>query len=817
MLTNYIKIAWRNLVRNRLFSAINIVGLALGLATCLLILVYVLHELSYDRFNDKADRTVRVFFRGSVQGNQMNEPHVMPPVAQALHSEFPEVEEATRLRMGGSPLISYQDKTFKESAFTFADSNFFQVFSIPFLKGDAKTALLQPNTVVVTQKFAHKYFGSDDPIGKIITLKTENNAYKITGLVDKIPSNSHFDFDLFASMASLPEAKSSSWLQSEFFTYIVLPKGYDYKQLEVKLPQIIEKYMGPQLPQAMGMSLAQFHQKGNELSLLLQPLTDIHLHSTFSYDLKPLGNIRYVYLFGAIALFMLLIACINFMNLSTASATKRAREVGVRKVMGSSQPALIGQFMIESLLLTTVALALSTSIVRLVLPTFRAFVGQELPLDFLGDYWLWGGLCGIGLLTGVVAGSYPAFFLSSFKPVVVLKGGPAFRGGPSGWLPMGKGAGLRSSLVVFQFVISITLIVATTVVYQQLMYMQHKPLGYDNDQVIVLPQTWQLGSKEALLRDQLRQDPRIVNVSLSGFLPAGQSYGNNFFVSPDNNQAQIVKSLRYDVDENYIPTLGMKLQLGRNFSRDFSTDSSAIIVNEAAARSFGWGNNALKHTLKHILSNSKDTQKTYQVVGVVKDFHFRPLHERITPLVMVLGNNAGTLIVKAKTPDMAGLLASMEQKWKTLMPNEPFVYSFLGERYQNSYATELKTGQILGFFSGLTILVACLGLFGLVSFTTEQRTKEIGVRKVLGASITSIVGLLSKDFLKLVTIAIVLASPVAWWTMNRWLQDFAYKIDIDWWMLALAGALAVGIALLTVSFQSIRAALMNPVKSLRSE
>jgi putative ABC transport system permease protein len=811
MLQNYFKIAWRNLARNKAFSAINIVGLAIGLATCLLISLFVLDELSYDRFNEKADRIVRVIFRGSIQGEKMNEAHVMPPTAQTLKADYPEVQEATRLRRGGMPFIVYGDKTFRESEVAFADSNFFQVFTLPFVKGDPKTALIQPNTVVVTQEVAHKYFGDEDPIGKVLTVKSWNTPYTVTGVIDKLPVNAHFHFDMFASMASFPDAKQPSWMTSEFFTYLVLPKGYDYKQLEAKLPQVVEKYMGPQLQKAFGMSFAQFRKKGNDLGLFLQPLTTIHLHSELNGELDANGDIRYVYIFGAVALFILLIACINFMNLSTAGASKRGREVGIRKVMGSMKLELMGQFLLESSILTAVALLLGVGLVYLVLPAFNELAGKTLNLQLLANPWLLPSLLLFGLFVSVLAGSYPAFFLSSFKPVSVLKGGNSLDRFTSGK----KSFGLRSSLIVFQFFISIALTIGTIIVYQQLAYIQNKKLGYNKDQVIVLPEAWMLGDKSEVFRNQLLQDPRVVNVSTSGYLPAGPSYNNNFTIYPESNETELIKTLRYDVDYNYISTLGMQLVAGRNFSKDYGTDSSGAILNETTAKVLGWGNKALGHTVTNSDNQGKKTQ--LRVIGIVKDFHFKSLHERISPLVMVLSKNAGTIIVKAKTKDITGLLAAMKKNWDGFKVEGPFAYSFLDERFNATYRAEQKIGEILGIFAGLTIFVACLGLFGLATFTAEQRTKEIGVRKVLGASVTSIVALLSKDFLKLVAIAIVIAVPVAWYTMNNWLQGFAYKIDISWWMFALAGVLAVAIALLTVSYQSVKAALMNPVKSLRSE
>ena len=806
MLKSYFKIAWRNLLRNRVFSAINIVGLAFGLASCMLITLYVWDELSFDRYNEKAAQIVRVVFRGTMQGGKINEAHVMPPTAQTLKADYPEVLEATRLRQAGAPTVLINDDQFTGDNMAFVDSNFFQVFTLPLVKGSEKTALNEPNSIILSKKIAEKYFGKQDPIGKSVRFKGSKTAFTITGMIEKVPENSHFHYDIFASMSSFEESKSPSWMISEFFTYLVLQKGFDYKKLEAKLPQTVNKYMGPQLKKAMGVSMDEFRKSGNDVGLYLQPLTDIHLHSDFGYELGNNGDIKYVYIFSAVGIIMLVIACINFMNLSTASASKRAREVGVRKVMGSAKRELVLQFLLESTLIFGLALILAFIFGIFTLPLFNELSGKNLTLEFNQIFKLLPQLLAFGLLVGILAGSYPAFVLSSFKPIAVLKGKiNTERGGVS----------LRSGLVVVQFFISITLIIGTTVVYQQLKYIQNKKLGYNKDQVLVLPDAWALGQNQNAFKQELFRDDHVINISSSSYLPAGPSYNNNYMVYPDDKNTQLVKTLRYDIDANYIATLGMEMKAGRNFSKEFGNDSSGVIINETAAAMLGWENDALDKTITN--TNNEGNKGTFRVIGVVKDFHFKSLHEKITPLVMVLGKDTGTMIIKIRSNDVKGMLARMETEWKAFKPEVPFSYSFLDERFNSTYKAEQKTGQILGIFAGLTIFVACLGLFGLATFTAQQRTKEIGVRKVLGASIGSIVALLSGEFLRLVAIALVIASPVAWYMMTEWLQSFEYKISIDWWIFALAGFLAVAVALLTVSYQSIKAALIDPVKSIKME
>ena len=806
MFTTYFKIAIRCLGKNKAFSAINILGLSIGMAVCFIILLFVQDELSYDQFNVKADNIYRIEFKANINGGKINESNVMPPVARALQNDYPEVKEVTRLRTLGNPRVLIDGKQFSDASMVFVDSNFFSVFTIAFLQGNAKTALLHPHSMVISKALAHTYFGNENPLGKLISFSKRDNSppFTVTGVFDKIPSNSHFHFDMFGSMVTDPEERSNSWMTSNYFTYAVLRDGYDHKKLEAKLPGMVEKYMGPQIQQSMGVTLTQFRTKGNELGFALQPVTAIHLYGDSVSEFEPGGDIRYVYIFSIIALFMLLIACINFINLSTAGAAKRAKEVGVRKVMGSRKQDLVKQFLLESLLITIMSLCISAILVKLALPVFNDLSGKNLSFGFQLKPMI--ALAALGLLVSLLAGMYPAFFLSSFKPIATLKGKLTAQTNTYN---------LRSGLIVFQFFIAICLITGTIVVYEQMKFIQTTKLGYDKEQLLVLNNSWALGNKERVYRDQLLNDPRIENVTISGYKPVGPSNNNNALAYPEGQENQLMNTLEYQIDEQYIPTLGMQLITGRNFSPAMPTDSQAMIINETAARAFGWKDNAVGK--KIVRENSvRGHNASYTVIGVVKDFHFKSLHEAITPLLMVLHPETG-LILKVKTKDITGLLTSLKQQWATFHTEEPFSYSFMDELYNKTYTAEQKTGSILNIFAVLTIFVACLGLFGLATYTAEQRAKEIGIRKVLGASVTQVTSMLSKQFIKLVCIACIIAFPLSYWIMHQWLLDFAYRVNLSAWMFIAAGCIAILIALCTVSVQAIKAALANPVQSLRAE
>jgi putative ABC transport system permease protein len=805
MLRNYLKIAWRNLMLRKAYTAINILGLAIGLASCLLIVLFIQHELSYDNYHTKAKRMYRMTINGMLAGKGITATYASAPAGPALIREIPGIETATRMVSRGTFIVKKGTESFKEERVIFADSNFFNVFSIPLLKGNPKTILREPKTLVITQTIANKYFGDADPIGKTLTFG-EKDIYRITGLCEDIPSNTHFHYDMFASITG--EKLGEKWLSSGALTYVVLREGYSAENLNAAMPAIVDKYIGPEIKEFIGISHAEFKKRGDKIEFVFQPIADIHLKSHIDGEIEANSDIKYVYIFAAIALFILMIACINFMNLSTAGSANRAKEVGIRKVLGSVQGQLIGQFLSESVLVTFMALGVALIIVAVALPYFNQLSGKAFEVSVLVKGMMLPAILLACLFIGLLAGSYPAFFLSAFKPVSVLKG-KISAGFKSSWL--------RSTLVTTQFVVSIGMIIGTIVVYRQLNFIQNKKVGFDKDQVLVLHDTYMLGQKLNTFKEEIKQLSQVANATMAGYIPAGASNngGDGFELANGADHPVTYRDKTYNIDDDYLPTLGISLVAGRNFSRNVRSDTAAVLINEAAAKEFGF-KNPIGQQLRTIGNGEPMSKRTYTVIGVVKDFHFESIHNRIAPLVMYYGADTYQMAIRVRTSDIPGLLDVLEQKWKGQTDN-PFSYSFLNERFNKTYLLEQRTGQLFSIFATLTIIISCLGLFGLAMFTAQQRTKEIGVRKVLGASVMSVVVLLSKDFVKLILIAILIVTPIAWFVMSQWLQDFAYRVEISWWIFAVAGILAIIVALLTVSFQSIKAALMNPVKSLRSE
>jgi len=808
MFTNYLKIAWRTLRKQRGLTFINIVGLATGLTCCMLIMLYVLDELSYDRYNQKADRIYRVQTDVKFGGNDMHFATSPDPIGPTLKKDYPQVEQFVRLHERGTWLVKRTGETtnLREDHIIFADSTLFDVFTLPLVAGNSKRALAEPNTVVISESAAKRHFGSQNPMGQTLVFNNDK-AYKVSGVMRDMPKNAHFHSDFFLTMLN-DEYTWGQWLSNNHHTYILLKPGSNPALFTQYFDTIIRKYIGPKVQESMGASMEQFRKAGNTLAYWLIPLTDIHLRSKQQIELSPNGDMQYVYIFSAVALFILLIACINFMNLATARSSNRAREVGVRKVMGSKRQQLIGQFMTESVLTTVLAMLLALLLVAVALPGFNAIATKKLSIIQLVSPYYLPFLVALPIVVGLLAGIYPAFFLSSFEPISVLKGkiNASFRS-----------SGLRSGLVVFQFAMSVVLIIGTLIVYRQITYIQTKNVGFNRNQVVTVNDVYAIGKQAETFRQEVLRLPGVVSGSVSGYLPTPSNRSDTPFWAEgqtDMNKGAVMQN--WGVDYDYLNTLGMTVVQGRNFSRDFGSDLSGIILNEAAVKVLGFKNPVGQRIFRFNDEQGKSRQ-AFTVVGVVKNFHFESLRRDIGALSMILSPNSGAASFRIGSGNLPVLMKQIEAKWKQVAPGQPFSYQFMDDSFDEMYRAEQRVGTIALTFAGLAILIACLGLFGLAAFMAEQRTKEIGVRKVLGASVGSIVTLLSKDFLKLVLVAIIIASPLAWYAMNNWLQDFAYRIDIEWWYFALAGLLAVGIALLTVSFQSIRAALMNPVKSLRSE
>ncbi|WP_221394022.1 ABC transporter permease [Dyadobacter sp. NIV53] len=800
MLRNYLKIAFRNLLKHKAFSFINIAGVAIGLACFLLLALYVKDELSYDRYNANADRIYRLSrdFLSKDGTTSLRLGHAAPPFGPLIKQDFPEVEQVVRLLQKGA-LVKYGESVFNEENMFAAEQNLFKVFSFDLLSGNPDKALENPFSIMFSKPMAEKYFGKENPIGKTVRLDNQLD-YTVTGVFEPLPSQSHFHPSFLVSFSTLndprvygAEGLRTNWGNNSFSTFLLLPKNYDPQKLVKAFPAFQNRHVDP---------------KASTWSVLnLMKLTDIHLHSHLDSEIEANGDIQYVYLFSAIAIFILIIACINYMNLATAKSATRAKEVGMRKVIGAVRSQLINQFLSESILLVLVSVLLAILIVVLCLPALNNFTQKQLSFNALLDPVFIAILVSITLFTGVIAGSYPAFFMTSFQPISVLKGKIASA------LKNGK---LRQSLVVAQFAIAVVLIISTAVVYNQMRYIKNYKLGYSKDQVVILSVPDDSATNFESIRQRFKENSNIKDVGRSSRIPSGRLLDSwEAYVMKGDTMAPTdinIKSLA--VDEDFIPAYQIEMAAGRNFSREFSTDkTSGFVLNETAVKQLGWKNPA-----DAIGNRFGYGEIRGQIIGVTKDYHFESLHQKVAPIAMFnQPGRLGRVSIHISGGNIKQAVAHIESVWNSQFPQTPFQYEFLDQRFGKLYAREETQQMLFGIFAGIAIFISCLGLLGLSMFMAELRTKEIGVRKVLGASVGSIVTLLSQDFLKLVLIAIVIASPIAWYGMHNWLQDFAYHTEINWWVFALAGVISIGIALFTVSFQSIKAALMNPVKSLRSE
>jgi putative ABC transport system permease protein len=806
MIGNYLKIALRNLGKYKFISFINLFGLTVGLTCCLLILTYIINELSYDRYNRNAENIYRVTRSWNDASGEKNL-HlgtIAPPFAALLKTDFPDIKNITVLLQTGTTTLKYEDKTFNERDGFFADEQLFDVFDVKVLRGNPDKALSDPYNIMLTEEIAKKYFGNADPVNKVIRADNQFQL-KVTGIFKDFPANAHLHPKFLVSFNTLRDSLvygernlRTNFSNNSFFTYLLLPAHYPAEKLETQFPAFIDRHM------PIGPSGGQ---QSKSTALALQKLTDIHLRSHLDSEAEENGDIKRVYIFAAIALFILLIACINYMNLSTARSALRAREIGVRKVVGAQKKELVAQFLSESVLICWIAISLSLIFTWLALPWLNRISGQQLSIPLLFQWQVLIPLFISPFVVGILSGIYPALFMSSFKPVLVLKG--LVRTG-------GANISFRKVLVVVQFSISIILIISTVIVFNQLNYMQKKSLGYDRNHLVTLAYNNALDSEFESFRNDLLQTTGIKEIGRSSRIPTGRLLDTRDAYSLSGDSMKPVNAaIKYVTTDHYfIPAYNIKMAAGRNFSKHFISDTSAFILNEAAVVSLGW-----KNAQEALGKPFRYGSTTGSIIGVTRDIHFESLHEKIIPLVFVLppGPFYSRMSVKLEGRNLKSAIAALEKTWKKYIPETPFEYNFLDENFNRLYQAEQRQGTIFTIFACIAIFIACLGLFGLSAFTITQRIKEIGIRKVLGASVRSIVSLLSKDFLKLVVIAAVIAFPLAWVMMRQWLEDFAYRTNIPWWAFLVAGFIAAVIAFTTISLQAIKAALANPVKNLRTE
>ena len=817
MLKNYITITLRNIKKYKLYSFINIAGLALGLACALIIILWVNDELSYDKFFKNSPVIYRANWDFKWNNNEGIGPGTPPPLAKSLLSDIPEVSAATRVYKVSKNTVRYGDKFFSENGIIGVDTNFFDFFEYKFIAGNPKTALIEPNSVILTQNTAKKYFGDESPVGKLITIgenshfyrnMSYDNTFKVTGVIQNPPHNSHIQFDIMTSISSYPQVAffDWSWIWMQVVTYVKINNPANVAVVESKVPAMVKKY-APSAFKRVGFSYDELIKSGGRWNFVFQPLDDIYLGSPNTGNLLgPIGNKKYVYAFSLIAIFVLFIACINFMNLTTARSETRSREIGIRKVLGSSRKLLSGQFLTESLVFSLFAMLLAVFIVELMLPSFNNLADKSISLNLLESPAAIVSILLLTLLVGLTAGSYPAFYMSSIKPVLVLKGANKVDG---------KGKAYRNLLVLFQFVITTGLIAATLLVNKQINYLNNVDLGFNKENLLVISnENGRLGNNTDAFRNALLTNPAVIDASVTTGVPPSWGFMDYYKVEGKGDEQFDLAA--YTTDDNFINTLGLKIIQGRGFSKNYSTDSRSIIINKSAVKAFG-----LKDPIGKTITYP--SVGSFTVIGVTKDFNFTSLYFPINSFALFHESShsyttpESYVVVRISGKNMKNTISNIETKWKEFAPNAPFEYNFLDESLNAEYLSEQRLEQIFMIFSGLTIFIACIGLLGLVAFSTERRTKEIGIRKVLGASIYNILSIITKDLLKIVLAANLIAWPIAWYVVNKWLQDFAYHIEIGWALFLVAGIMSLAIAFITVSFQALKAATTNPVESLRYE
>ncbi len=809
MLKNQLKIAWRSLKKQPFFTFLNTFGLAVGMAGALLIGLFIYDELNYDNMFVDADRIHRINANVKFGGEITNTPEVSAPMGQAMMTDLPQVELTTRFRNIGGVLIKKADdpNNIKEPKVTYAETSMFSMLGLELIYGDVNTALDLPNTMVISQSMAEKFFPTSEAVGQTMILENDQ-VYTVSGVIKDLPKNSFLsDRNIFLAMPGYLHAQRGAWVGHNYYTLVKMKPGTQVADLEQGMDKMIDTYVIPYLQRYFpGTTRTQFEDSGNYIKFSTIPLTDIHLHSHRYPEFSQNGSVQNLYILGAIGLFLIVLASINFMNLSTAQSLRRAKEVGIRKTLGSAKIGLIRQFLTESGLIAFGSLILGLLIAFLSLPFFNGLSNKALQIPYTSPIF-WTILVTATFILGLLSGSYPAFFMSRFVPIKVLKG--------SGDHSLGGGK-TRNFLVIFQFAISVFLIIATLVVYQQLNYIKNKDVGFGKEQVLVVDDVYSMDHKrQQSFKESIKDLAQVKNATLSSFLPTPSSRSNTTFLRAENrDQEKAISMQEWLADYDYVPTMGLEIIAGRNFDSQFATDSTAILLNETAVSILG---STPEEVLGKQLVYNIGVERVYTVIGVIKNFNYESLRNEINALSIMPGSNASKLNIKLKSGNLEQALLQVKTLWEEMAPGQPFSYYFLDDSFNDSYQAEQRLGQIFMAFTLLSILIACLGLFGLATFNAQKRVKEIGVRKVLGASVGQITYRLSVDFLKLVGISIMVALPLGWFTMDRWLEDFAFRINIPWWALLSAAMLAIVIALVSISWQSIKAAMANPVKSLRTE
>lgn len=795
-------------MRYKGYSLINIVGMTIGLAASILILLFVLDELSFDKFHKDSDRIYRISVQGKIQGPEIHAAVSCNPIGPTLVKELPGVEQYTRMfRFGGDPLVRYEDKSFVEDGFVYADSTFFDIFTVRFIAGNAGKSLNRPNTLVITRSIAMKYFGSTDVIGKSLKVFDPPQDYTVDAVVEDYPENSHFGFDILASFISSPLSQNNIWVGNNVYTYIRISKNSTYREIEAGMAPIVDKYVGPQLKQFLGFDLAQMAAAGNRYGYILTPVTDIHLKSDLDFEFKPTSSMSTVYIFSLIAIFLILIASINFMNMATARASSRAREVGIRKVVGSQRSHLIWQFLTESSLLTLISFLLAILIVFLALPYFNDIANKELSIKLIDWSTFTPVLVILLVFISLASGSYPSFYLAGFNPVTVLKG-KLQMGIRSGWL--------RKSLVVIQFFITIGLIVCTLIITRQNSYILNKDLNFDKNNLVVVNRAYALGDKSQTFIDRVKAMPGITDASVTTMVPGGLSPGNTVF-RREGDASDVLQVLNIlATDQNFQKTMKIEMVQGRYFSKEFGADSSAVVINEAAAKRLEW-ENATDKVLFQVAANPTGGDLPLNVIGVIRDYNYESLHQEVKPLIIRLAQGGVATVIRYSGISKNDLIPKIQAIWSDIAPNQPFSYTFMEDQLMGNYQADRQMGKILTIFSILAILVACLGLLGLSSFTIEKRKKEISIRKCLGAPSMTIMQMLLQETLILVVVATAIATPVAWVYMNKWLQNFNYHISIGLGIFILATLISGIIAVSTILLHVYKASVRNPADALKMD